>query len=94
MVRLITEIKALPGYHQQVQNLLLDLLEPTRNEHGCCQYELYQDPATEGLFIIEEMWCSQKSLNLHHTSEHLLEFKINSERFLDFIQQRPLRFIA
>ncbi|MCX9564601.1 antibiotic biosynthesis monooxygenase, partial [Vibrio cholerae] len=43
MIHLLAEIKAFPDSAQQVQALLEALLEPSRNEEGCCQYELYRD---------------------------------------------------
>lgn len=51
MIHLLAEIKAFPDSAQQVQALLEALLEPSRNEEGCCQYELYRDNSIEGLFF-------------------------------------------
>ncbi len=43
MIHLVAEVKAYPDSKDQVVNLLAGLLEPTRKEEGCCQYELYLD---------------------------------------------------
>ena len=64
MIHLVAEIKAFPDHIEQVTQLLTELLAPTREEEGCCQYELYLDEKIEGLFMFQEMWASQEALDL------------------------------
>lgn len=65
MIHLLVEIKAHAEHIEQVRGLLTALLEPTRQEEGCCQYELFADSQIEGLFLMQEIWCSQQSLDRH-----------------------------
>ncbi len=58
MIHLIAEIKAHADRVDEVRSLLQSLLEPTRQEQGCCQYELFVDNQIEGLFLMQEIWCS------------------------------------
>ncbi|ELV8623334.1 antibiotic biosynthesis monooxygenase, partial [Vibrio vulnificus] len=57
MIHLIAEIKAHADRVDEVRGLLQSLLEPTRQEQGCCQYELFADNQIEGLFLMQEIWC-------------------------------------
>ncbi|MGY3572548.1 putative quinol monooxygenase [Vibrio paucivorans] len=96
MVHLIAEIKAAQGQEQKVEQLLTELLTPTREENGCCQYELYKDQNIDGLFIMQEIWCSQESLDVHLQSEHLTAFsaQCKEQELLEYVQMRPLSFIG
>ncbi|EPX3985465.1 putative quinol monooxygenase [Vibrio cholerae] len=96
MIHLLAEIKAFPDSAQQVQALLEALLEPSRKEEGCCQYELYRDNSIEGLFLMQEIWCSEESLQKHQQSDHFQHFqqKIGEREMLEYLQLRPLTFVG
>ncbi|PJE79194.1 putative monooxygenase YcnE [invertebrate metagenome] len=94
MVRLLTEIQAQPGYQEQLKELLINLLEPVRQKQGCCQYELYYEMGSKGLFVIEEIWCSEKSLDQHRASQQIQEFAQKSKNLVEFIRHRSLDFIG
>ncbi|EOV0049396.1 putative quinol monooxygenase [Vibrio diabolicus] len=96
MIHLVAEVKAYPDSKDQVANLLSGLLEPTRKEEGCCQYELYLDEKVEGLFMFQEIWASQEALDKHLQSPHMAAFleTLEENDWVEYTQIRPLRFIA
>ncbi|MCF7454362.1 putative quinol monooxygenase [Vibrio sp. A1-1] len=96
MIHLVAEVKAYPDSKDQVVNLLAGLLEPTRKEEGCCQYELYLDEKVEGLFMFQEIWASQEALDQHLQSPHMATFleTLEENDWVEYTQIRPLRFIA
>ncbi|EMA7642097.1 putative quinol monooxygenase [Vibrio parahaemolyticus] len=96
MIHLVAEVKAYPDSKDQVVNLLAGLLEPTRQEEGCCQYELYLDEKVEGLFMFQEIWASQEALDKHLQSPHMATFlkTLEENDWVEYTQIRPLRFIA
>ncbi|EJL6925963.1 antibiotic biosynthesis monooxygenase [Vibrio alginolyticus] len=96
MIHLVAEVKAYPDSKDQVVNLLAGLLEPTRQEEGCCQYELYLDEKVEGLFMFQEIWASQEALDKHLQSSHMAAFleTLEENDWVEYTQIRPLRFIA
>ncbi|EGQ8415054.1 TPA: putative quinol monooxygenase [Vibrio diabolicus] len=96
MIHLVAEVKAYPDSKDQVSNLLSGLLEPTRKEEGCCQYELYLDEKVEGLFMFQEIWASQEALDKHLQSPHMAAFleTLEENDWVEYTQIRPLRFIA
>ncbi|EGQ7847478.1 putative quinol monooxygenase [Vibrio parahaemolyticus] len=96
MIHLVAEVKPYPDSKDQVVNLLAGLLEPTRQEEGCCQYELYLDEKVEGLFMFQEIWASQEALDKHLQSPHMEAFleTLEENDWVEYTQIRPLRFIA
>ncbi|EMD77983.1 hypothetical protein C408_3617 [Vibrio diabolicus E0666] len=96
MIHLVAEVKAYPDSKDQVANLLSGLLEPTRKEEGCCQYELYLDEKVDGLFMFQEIWASQEALDKHLQSPHMAAFleTLEENDWVEYTQIRPLRFIA
>ena len=50
MIHLLVEIKAHAEHIEQVRGLLTALLEPTRQEEGCCQYELLLTAKSKAFF--------------------------------------------
>lgn len=55
---------------EEVKCELLKLVEPTRNEEGCCEYRLHQDTADPAVFIFYENWESSAHLEQHVKTEH------------------------
>lgn len=96
MIHLVAEIKAFPNHIEQVTQLLTGLLVPTREEEGCCQYELYLDQNIEGLFMFQEIWASQEALDKHLQSPHIAKCfsTLEENALLEYTQIRPLRFVG
>lgn len=96
MVYLLAEIQAKPGKEQIVQQALLQLLEPTRQEEGCQQYELFADEQVEGLFLMQEIWSTEQALEGHNNTAHLRYFGeyCKQQDALQHVRLRRLGFIA
>ena len=71
-------IKVLAHFHlktdvlQQVKILAEELVETTRQEEGCLQYELLQNTEHAQLLVMQENWASQSALETHSASEHFV----------------------
>ena len=72
-VRVVANVVALPEKAEQVKLVLLGLIEPTRQESGCIQYELLQNPENPTDFVFVEEWESEQLLNTHLDSPHMSE---------------------
>ena len=96
MIHLVAEIKAFPDHIEQVTQLLTELLAPTREEEGCCQYELYLDEKIEGLFMFQEMWASQEALDKHLQSPHIAQCfsRLEKNGLLEYTHIRPMTFVG
>ena len=70
-LRVVARIKALPDKVDLVRSILLELIEPTRNEEGCIVYELLQNKSDPTDFTFVEEWQSESFLDSHAKSQHL-----------------------
>jgi quinol monooxygenase YgiN len=70
----VAEITAKPGSEEELRALLLSIVEPTRKEDGCIQYDLHVSTAEPGKFLFFENWEDQAALAKHAASEHLKAF--------------------
>lgn len=96
MVYLLAEIQAKPGKAQIVKQALLQLLEPTRQEEGCKQYDLFADESVEGLFLMQEIWTTEQALEGHNSTAHLRYFGeyCKQQDALAHVTLRRLEFIG
>lgn len=70
-VHVVARLTARPETVTDVQNLLLRLLEPTRQEPGCLRYELLHNAADPTDFTFVEEWADETALEAHFTTPHL-----------------------
>lgn len=54
-----------------VRSELLKLVEPTRRENGCLQYDLHQDNGNPEVFILYENWESRELWQVHMNNDNL-----------------------
>ncbi|MBZ5586845.1 MAG: antibiotic biosynthesis monooxygenase [Acidobacteriia bacterium] len=83
------EFRAKPGNEQELGGLLRRLIEPTRQERGCLQYELHVDDEQPGHFLFYETWTSMAELEAHAASPHFTDFQTRSAHLL----AEPLRIV-
>jgi len=62
-----------------VDEELKKLIKPTLQEEGCLQYDLHQDNENPNLFLFFENWANRELWQIHMQSDHLSEFKANTE---------------
>ena len=66
LLTVVAEMVAKPGQEDELKRRLLSLIEPTRREDGCVQYDLHQNTNQAGR--------SREALERHLQSPHLLAF--------------------
>jgi quinol monooxygenase YgiN len=72
MIRVVARIPAKPETVEDVKALLTGLIEPTRKEAGCIQYDLWQNLKMPTDFTFVEQWESAAALEAHLETEHLI----------------------
>lgn len=72
-ISVIARFQAKRGSEHTLRSLLLKLVEPTRKEKGCINYDLHQSRQDAGLFFFYENWTDQASLDRHLESLHVKE---------------------
>ncbi|MDR0805344.1 MAG: antibiotic biosynthesis monooxygenase [Enterobacteriaceae bacterium] len=53
---------------------LKKLVDSSRAEKGCLQYDLHQDNQNPLVYVFIERWASQDVLDAHNVSEHFVAF--------------------
>ncbi|HWI59301.1 MAG TPA: putative quinol monooxygenase [Bacillota bacterium] len=61
----VAQIKAQPGKEAAVRQELLSLVEPSRKDAGCLNYDLHQAMDNPALFLFHENWTSKAHLDAH-----------------------------
>ena len=74
LLTVVAEMKAKPGKEEDLRRAVLALIEPTRNEEGCVQYDLHAHTSDPGRFVFYENWTSRDHLDRHLASPHLRAF--------------------
>lgn len=72
-VRVVSRIVALPEKVEELKSILSGIVEPTRKESGCIQFELQQNHQDPTDFVFLEQWESDASLDAHLASAHIQE---------------------
>lgn len=70
-VTVIATFQAQPGKEKELRTALLGLLEPTRKEAGCLNYDLHESLENPARFVFHENWTSKAHLDAHLQSPHV-----------------------
>lgn len=73
MLTVIAKIKANLESIELVTSELQKLVEPTRKEKGCINYDLFRDNDDPSIFLFYENWENSDDLDAHILSNHFLE---------------------
>jgi len=72
-VRVVARIVASPEKVEAVKAVLLELIEPSRQDQGCIKYELLQNQSEPTDFTFVEEWTSDDALDAHLATAHMEE---------------------
>lgn len=70
----VAEISAKPGREEELKQLLLSVIQPTRAEEACIQYDLHVNTDNPANFVFYENWKDAAALQKHLASDHMREF--------------------
>ncbi len=71
---ILAQITAVAGQEDLVRNELRKLIDTTRNEPGCLQYDLHEDNSEKGFFVFYENWETRDLWQTHMNAPHLAEY--------------------
>lgn len=71
-VTVVARLKAKAGLEEKVKQELLKMVEATRKEHGCLNYDLHVDESDPGSFLFYENWISKMALDDHFHTDHFV----------------------
>ncbi|MHA6231584.1 putative quinol monooxygenase [Pseudomonas fluorescens group sp. PF-69] len=90
----IATLIAKPGQQGALEQHLRALVEPTRAEAGCGQYDLHQDLANPLAFYMIERWSSDEALQAHDASAHIQHLRARAGDFLEHFELKRLQALA
>ncbi|MBT8461656.1 MAG: antibiotic biosynthesis monooxygenase [Gemmatimonadetes bacterium] len=76
---IVASIRAQPGREDLVEAELRKLVEPTRIEAGCLQYDLHKNDEAPGHFLFYENWESRDLWQAHMGSAHIAAYAAATE---------------
>jgi quinol monooxygenase YgiN len=85
-VRVVARLIAFPHKVEAAKALLFGLVEPTRQEPGCLQYDLLHNQADPTDFTFVEEWESHEALETHLATPHI---QAASDRIPELIAEGP-----
>lgn len=91
---IIANIKARSDRIDLVKAELEKLIDITRAEAGCLQYDLHQDNENPAHFLFYENWESRELWQAHMGSRHLADYKAATENAVDDTTIREMTHIA
>lgn len=71
LLTVVAKLTAKPGQEDRLREELCRLVEPTKVESGCVQYDLHESKDEEGVFLFYENWTSTQALEQHLDSPHI-----------------------
>lgn len=71
---IVAKIEAKKDQVDLIKSELIKLIEPTRSEEGCIQYDLHQDNENPEIFLFYENWESRELWQNHMNNDHLAAY--------------------
>jgi quinol monooxygenase YgiN len=76
---IVANIKANTDKIDLVKAALLKLIEITRTEKGCINYDLHQDNENPAHFMFYENWQTRELWQTHMANQHLADYMAATE---------------
>jgi len=70
MIQAISKLYIKEGQAQDFIDVFRDMLEPTRKEHGCQQFEIFKDEQDDSILFVLEKWEADNQFSNHINTEH------------------------
>lgn len=80
---IVARILAKGEKREFVKSELLKLIDITRAEEGCINYDLHQDLENPNLFLFYENWKNRELWQIHMNNKHLADYIKATEGAVD-----------
>ena len=82
LLTVVAVLRAKPGKEEALREALLGLVDPTRAEPGCLQYDLHVSNENPAEFLFYEKWVDRAALDEHFQKPHLTKLTDRSDELL------------
>ncbi|WP_395048558.1 putative quinol monooxygenase [Flavobacterium sp.] len=73
-INLTVIIKSKSENIEKLKSLLLDIVQNSKKEAACIQYDLHQSKEEPNTFIFHEIWKNQNGLDNHNQQSYIQSF--------------------
>lgn len=80
---LFARLKVKQGTETQAKRAALSIIEKSRAENGCLNYDFHQAIDDETIFLWHETWENEAAIDAHANSSHFKEFSAAIENITD-----------
>lgn len=80
---IVANIIAKPDHIDLVKTELLKLIDITREEQGCINYDLHQDNENPAHFVFYENWKTRELWQTHMGNQHLTDYMAATDGAVD-----------
>jgi quinol monooxygenase YgiN len=94
LITVVAVMHAKPGKEDELRRAALALVDPTRKEQGCVQYDLHVHLVDSAWIIFYENWASIEDLERHGASPHLSAFRAIAPGLVESARVERYRRIA
>ena len=91
---IVAHITAKPEQQDLVKAELEKLIELTRAEKGCLQYDLHRDIENPAYFMFYENWESRELWQAHMDAQHLKDYLVATEGAVESFVVNQMQHIA
>jgi len=91
---IVAKILAREEKREFVKSELLKLIEITRSEKGCINYDLHQDNDNPNLFLFYENWENKTLWEKHMENKHLAEYISATEGAIEEFTVNKMKIIG
>lgn len=91
---IVANIHAKADKIELIRTELERLIEPTRAEDGCLQYDLHQDNENPAHFLFYENWTSRDLWQKHMNAPHLAAYRAATEGAVEAFTLNEMTRIA
>ena len=91
---IVARISVKEGNVDLVKSELLKLIEVTRAEEGCINYDLHQDNENPNFFIFHENWETRELWQAHMNNPHLAAYLAATDGAVEAFVVHEMKHIA
>ena len=91
---IVANVKAKAAKIDLVKEELEKLIDVTRAEEGCIQYDLHQDNENPTHFLLYESWESRQLWQAHMRAQHLQDYMTATEGAVEDFTVNEMTHIA
>lgn len=82
-INLTAIVKSKPEHTEEVKAYLLNMVDNSKKEEACLQYDLHQNNEEPTIFVFHEIWKDKEGLEAHNSQPYIQDFVKASEGLLE-----------